>query len=315
MKPHILLVRERHRLQSPVFVRSLENHFTVHEMPAEGDRDAFLAGVADRVRALVTTTVAGADAALINALPRLEIIACSGGHPDRIDRRAAQARGIPVTDTPGVSADDVADLAVTLLLGVARRAFEGDRFVRAGRWLEGALGLGVRVSGKTAGVVGLGSIGGRVARRLEGFGMEIRYHGPRAKAGVPYAFHADLVGMARAVDFLVITCASCPETRHIVGRPVLEALGPRGYLVSIARGAIDDGALVRSLADGVIAGAGLDVFEDEPRIPAALFAMDNVVLSPHIGGLTEETKEGQVDLTIENLLAHFAGRPLPTPVA
>jgi hydroxypyruvate reductase 2 len=315
MKPDILLLRERHRIHSPLFVRSLKEHFTVHEMPATGDKEAFVAGVTERVRALVTTTVAGADADLINALPRLEIIVCSGGHPDRIDHAAARARGIPVTDTPHVSADDVADLPVTLLLSVARRTCEGDRFIRAGEWLKGSLGLATRVTGKRAGIVGLGYIGRRVAKRLDqGFGMDVGYHEPNEMVDAPYRYHAELLTLARDSDFLVLLCATLPETRHMVGREVLEALGPRGYLIVIARGVVDEAALTEALADGTIAGAGIDVFDGEPRVPEALLAMDNVVLTPHVGGMTEETKQGQVDLTVGNLLAHFDGRPLLTPV-
>ena len=315
MKPEILLLREQHRIHSPVFLETLKKHFTVHEAPAGADREAFVADVADHVRALVTTTVAGADAKLISALPRLEIIACSGGHPDRIDQTAARLRDIPVTDTPHVSADDVADLGVTLLLSVARRGCEGDRFIRAGKWLKGSLALATRVTGKTAGIVGLGYIGRRIARRLEqGFEMDVSYHEPREITDVPYRYCADVIGLAQESDFLVLSCATCPETHHLVGQPELEALGSRGYLIVIARGVVDEVALVQALTEGTIAGAALDVFEAEPQVPEALLAMDNVVLTPHTGGMTEETKQGQVDLTVGNLLAHFEGRPLLTPV-
>ena len=309
VKPEVLLICE----DPPQMLPALEEHFTVHVQ-----MDAHLSNVlpaAERVRALVTGTMVGADKRLIDSLDKLEIVACTGGHVDRIDIAAARARGIPLTYAPAISAPDVADLGLALILGVSRRLIEGHRFVRDGRWLDGGMGFGRRVGGKKVGILGLGNIGRLVARRVLAFDMEVCYSDIERKDEVPYPFYDDLVEMARQVDFLVINCSESPETHHLVDMPVLEALGPQGVLINVARGSIvDEAALIKALTLGVIAGAGLDAFEDEPNVPEAMFAMDNVILQAHVGAFTNEAKSEMVDVTLTNLLNHFAGEPLLTPV-
>lgn len=312
MKPDVLLVEDT--INEVPIVAALEPDFTVHLLPEKGDREAVLAEVAERIRGMSTSPLAGADARLINALPRLEIIAIAGNHTDRIDLEAARARNILVTNTPPVTTEDVADLVMALLLNVARGVAAADRFVRAGRWPLGLLPLATRVSGKKVGIVGLGRIGRESARRLESCRMDICYHGPRPLADVDYRYYPDLVEMARAVDFLVITCITRPTTHHMINGPVLRALGPQGFLVNVARGVIDEAALLRALHDGDIAGVASDVFENEPMVPEELFAMDNVVLTPHIGAGTTEVRQALADAGAANLRAHFAGKPLLTPV-
>ena len=298
----------------PTMLPKLEAGFTVHKLPASG-REEFLAGVARRIRVVVTTGGGGADAALIGALPNLELIAVATAGYEAVDLEAAAKRGIAVTHTPDVTADDVADLAFGLLIAVARRIAEGERFIRAGHWLAGGMDFGTRVSGKRLGIVGLGAIGRTVAERAQGFGIEVAYHGPRRKPDVPYTYHADVADLARAVDFLVVSCPGGPPTEGLIDRHVMEALGTEGILVNVSRGSVvDEAALVRALSEGVLGGAGLDVFTDEPRVPEKLMAMENVVLAPHMGSATPETRAAMTDLTIANMRAHLAGEPLLTPV-
>jgi lactate dehydrogenase-like 2-hydroxyacid dehydrogenase len=314
-KPDILLVED---INSAVPLGPLlAGPYETHVLPEADDaaRAAVLARAGGRVRALVTTTNMGAPGALIAALPKLEIISNCGGHLDRIDLAAARARGIPVTHTPGVSSADVADLAFGLILGAARRVNEADRYLRAGRWkTDGMMSFGTRVWGKTIGIVGLGSIGRIIAKRAEAFEMDISYCGPRRKPDVPYRYYEHVVSMAKAVDFLVVACPAGPATRQIVNAAVLDALGPKGWLVNIVRKACDDQALIRALKEKRIAGAGLDVYETEPHVPAELMALENVVLLPQIGSKTVETKRRTAELAVANLAAHFAGRPLISPV-
>ncbi len=309
-KPEVLVVCD----DPPQILPALKEHFSVH-VQLDAHVSDVLPAAAKHVRALVTGTLVGADKRLIDSLANLEIIVCSGGHVDRIDVAAARARGIPLTNAPGISAPDVADLALAFILGVSRRLIESHRFVRDGRWPDGGMGFGRRVGGKKVGILGLGGIGRIVARRVLAFDMEVCYSGPRRKDDVPYLFFDDLVEMARHVDYLVICCPESPRTRHLVNMPVLRALGPEGVLINVARGTIvDEAALVEALAQGAIAGAGLDVFEHEPHVPEALIAMDNVILQAHVGAFTNEAKLQMVDIAMTNLLNHFADQPLLTPV-
>ncbi|HUC67182.1 MAG TPA: 2-hydroxyacid dehydrogenase [Stellaceae bacterium] len=295
-------------------VEQLDRDYSVHRLWEAKDRSTFLAGVADRVRAIVTGP-GRVDAALMAALPKTEIIATQSVGTDHIDLAAAKVRGIPVTNTPDVLTDDVADLALALVLAVARRVVVGDRFVREGKWLQANLPLATKVGGATMGIVGLGRIGQAIAKRAEAFGMKIVYHGPRAKADVGYRYYSDLVAMAREVDYLVVSCPGGPGTRHLVNAAVLKALGTKGVVVNISRGSvIEEAAMVEMLRDGKLGGAGLDVFADEPRAPEALLALDNVVLQPHVGSATHATRGAMGQLVIDNLKAHFAGKPLLTPV-
>jgi lactate dehydrogenase-like 2-hydroxyacid dehydrogenase len=274
-----------------------------------------IAATAERVRGIVTGSQIATPRSLIEGFPKLEIIACFGVGVDPIDVGYAHERGIVVTNTPDVLVADVADMGVTLLLAASRQIVKGDRFVREGRWLGGIMNFTHRVNGKRAGIVGCGRIGGTVARRLEAFDMTIAYHGPSDKQHPRYRYYPDLVAMARDVDFLVLTCPGGPATRHIVNERVLNALGPDGILVNIARGSVvEEAALVAALREGMIRGAGLDVYADEPRAPTALLDLDNVVLSPHQSSATHETRAAMGDCTLANLRAHFSGQPVPNPV-
>ena len=297
-------------------IEELNRRFTMHRLWEAKDRAAFYAPLAGRVRAIVSSGHAGADAAMMDALPKTEIIACFGVGYDAIDVAAAKTRKIAITNTPDVLTDDVADLALGLLIDVARRISRGDRFVRAGGWLKGGLEFGAALKSKKVGIVGLGRIGRATAKRAASFGMEILYHGRSRQADVPYAYYPDLLGLARDCDFLVLTLPGGPETKGLVTADVLAALGPQGTLINVARGSIvDETALVAALQSGALGAAALDVFADEPRVPAELMALDNVVLQPHVGSATHGTRGAMGQLVIDNLLAHFAGKPLLTRVA
>lgn len=297
-------------------MQALAEHFTLHKLWEAEDRDAFLARVAPEIRAVGTRGNIGADAALMDALPALEIIACYGVGVDAIDLGHARARGVRVTNTPDVLTDDVADMAWALLLATARQIPRGDALVRAGAWPQGGLPLTTRVWGKRLGIVGLGRIGHAVARRGEGFGMTIAYSGRTRQEGVPYAWHPDPASLARVSDFLVVCTAGGAGTQGLIDAAVLDALGPRGTLVNVSRGTVvDEPALIAALRERRIAAAGLDVFLNEPEIDPAFFAFDDAVLHPHHASGTVETRAEMGRLVRENLVAHFAGRPLPTPVA
>jgi len=293
-----------------------EAAFTLHKLYAAADREALLAAATPSARAILTNGHLGADRALMERLPKLEIVGCYGVGVDAVDLDAARDLGVRVTNTPDVLTDAVAELGVALLLDVARKVSCNDRYVRAGRWRkEGDPPLGRSLAGRRVGIVGLGRIGRATAARLEPFGVELSYHGPSRKAGADYPYYDDLVAMAREVDVLMITCVGSPATAGLVTAEAIEALGPDGWLINMSRGfVVDEAALVKALAGGRLGGAGLDVFLHEPDVPAPLLAMDNVVLQPHQASGTVETRTAMGMLTVENLKAHFAGRPLPTPV-
>ncbi|MDL1859495.1 2-hydroxyacid dehydrogenase [Betaproteobacteria bacterium PRO7] len=310
MKPALLLVAP---IYAPTQAR-LESDYRVARWYDAPDRAALLAQAAPEVRVAVTSGGAGMKAELIGKLPRLELIACFGVGVDAIDLAAARARGIRVTNTPDVLTDDVADLALGLVLATVRRIVAADRYVREGRWLKGPMALTGRIKGTRLGIVGMGRIGQAIAQRAAAFGMDIAYHGPRAKP-VPWRYEPDLLALARESGVLVVACPGGESTRRLIDRAVLDALGPAGILINIARGSVvDEDALVAALASGRLGGAGLDVFADEPRVPAALLALDNVVLQPHQGSATHATRGAMGQLVLDNVEAFFAGRPLPTPV-
>lgn len=291
-------------------------------LAAQPDPKAYLAEQGGGFVGLVTSAGVGFDADLLSALPALRVISSFGVGLDKHDLAAAAARGIPVGYTPDVLNDCVADIAMALMLDVARRTTEADRFVRSGAWATpGAKGfpLGRKVSGAKLGIVGLGRIGRTIAQRAGGFDMDIRYHARRPVDSVAWVYEPSLTELARWCDFLVVITAGGAGTRHLVDGAVLDALGPRGFIVNVARGSvIDEAALVRALQERRIAGAGLDVFEAEPQVPPELFALDNVVLLPHIASATEETRQAMADRVFDNLQAFFAGDALvsaaPTPL-
>ena len=310
MKPEILVLL-------PIFaptLAALEQQYVVHKLWVAPDREAFLKEVAPRIRAVVTTGLVGCDIATMQALPKLEIIACFGSPRHTLDVAAARARGIVCTRTPDAITESVADLALGLMIDVMRRIAVSDRFIRAGRWEQELARPGNEVHGKRCGIVGFGAIGQGVARRVSGFDMTICYHGPRRKES-PYPYHSDLTAMAQAVDVLVVCCPLTPETRNLVDAKVLDALGPQGFLINVARGpVVNEQALIAALQEKRIAGAGLDVFWNEPRVPVALTAMENVVLAPHIGSSTQEVRVERGRKVLANLEAHFAGQAVPYPI-
>lgn len=294
---------------------SMERDFTVHKLWQAKDPAALLKEVGGRVRALQTSAASGADAKLMDALPKIELISHFGVGVDSVDLAAAKQRRLIVTNTPDVLNECVADLAMGLTVATLRRISLGDRFVRAGGWLKGAFPLAQKVGGKTMGILGYGRIGKAIAKRAEAFGMHIVYHGRKPQSGVTQKYYASLTDMARDCDVLMVICPGGAATRHIVNAEVMHALGPKGTLINVARGSVvDEAALVKALAEGKLGAAGLDVFEDEPRASEALFAMDQVVLQPHVGSATHETRKAMGDLTVDNLRAHFSGKPVLTPV-
>lgn len=291
----------------------LEADYTVYRLWQAPDRDAFVRDVAPRIEVIVTTGGAGASRALIEQLPQLRLIACFGVGVDAIDLAAARERGVAVTNTPDVLTDDVADLAMGLMLAALRGIATADRYVRAGLWLRANMPLQTRMSGKRLGIVGMGRIGQAIAKRASAFDMSIAWNGPRPK-DLPWRYEPDLLALARSVDVLVAACPGGVATRGLISRAVLEALGA-GVFVNIARGSVvDETALVDLLATRRLGGAALDVFADEPRVPEALFALDHVVLQPHQASATRETRAAMGQLVLDNIAAHVAGRPLVTPV-
>ena len=311
MKPELLVV-------TPIFpptLAALERDYIVHKLWLAKDPRALLDAVSGRVRGVVTVGSIGLGPGLIEFLPGLEIIGCFGTPHGTVNLAAAHARGVVVTNTPDSITQAVADLAIGLVIAVMRRICETDRFVRAGKWLAGLPPMGSDLRGKTCGILGLGAIGREVAKRAEACGMSVCYHGRREKPGVSYPYHADLEELARRSDCLVVACWLTPETRGLVNSRIFDALGPDGYLVNIARGPIvDEAALITALKNRRIAGAALDVYWEEPQVPAALVAMENVVLVPHIGSSTREVREARGEKLLANLRAHFSGKPVLNPL-
>ena len=278
--------------------------------------DALRTKLKARIRAIATEANRGADRALIEALPRLEVISLFGVGTNSVDLAAARERNIPVTNTPGILTDEVADLAIGLMLASARQIVFADRYVRDGSWgSKGPIPLGRSVGGKTMGVLGLGGIGRAIADRGAAFRMRIVYSGPRRKPEVPYEYVPDIVELARQSDYLMIACRGGPETRHLVSAAIIDALGPAGTLINVARGSVvDEAALIAALAEGRLGHAALDVFESEPNPSPELLKLPNVLVQPHHGSATVETRTAIGQLMIDNLGAHFAHKPLLTPV-
>jgi lactate dehydrogenase-like 2-hydroxyacid dehydrogenase len=269
-----------------------------------------------RVRGIATEANRGADRPLIAALPKLEVICVFGVGTDAVDLAAARERGVPVTNTPGILTDEVADLAIGLMLASARQIPFADRYVRDGSWAsKGPIPLGRSVGGKTMGVIGLGGIGRAIANRSAAFRMRVIYTGPRRKPDAPYEYVADVVDLARQSDYLMVACKGGPDTHHLVSAAVIDALGPKGTLVNVARGSVvNEAALISALAEGRLGHAALDVFENEPNPSPDLLKLPGVIVQPHHGSATVETRTAIGQLMIDNLSAHFAGRPLLTPV-
>ncbi len=272
-------------------------------------------GALSKVTALIGTGSAKVDKKLLKMLPNVKLIAICGVGYDGVDVAAAKEKGIVVTHTPRVLTDDVADLAMGLVLSIGRRIPQADKFVRNGDWVDDAFALTHKVSGSRLGIVGMGSIGRAIAKRAAAFDMRISYTGREAKADVPYTFHKTVTALATDADYLVVAVPGGDSTKNLIGASVIQALGSKGYLVNISRGSVvDQPVLVQALKEKQIAGAALDVFWDEPLVDPELRRLHNVVLTPHIGSGTEETRRAMAALTLDNLAAFYQKKMLPTPV-
>lgn len=305
-KPLVILLRPLY----PEFAAALDGRFRF-VLAADADE-----GNAAEARAVLVPALTPVSADLVARLPKLEIVVATSTGVDHIDLDACRRRGISVTNAGEVFAPDVADYAVGLVVAVLRRVAATEAYLRRGRWAaDGDYPLATKVSGKRVGIVGLGSIGGLVARRLAAFGCVIAYNSRSPKASAPYKFYPSVRELAAESDVLVLSCALTEETRRMVGREVMEALGKGGVLVNVGRGGlVDEAELVRCLREGVLGGAGLDVYENEPEVPPELWGMDNVVLSDHRAVITPESIQGVVDVVKANLDAFFSGKPLVSQV-
>jgi lactate dehydrogenase-like 2-hydroxyacid dehydrogenase len=285
----------------PFLDEPLKQAYRCHDYAQAADKPALLRDIGRQVRGLVQGGGTVTPTELLDALPALEIISVFGVGYDGVPTDYCKRRGIKVTNTPDVLTDDVADVAVGLILMTGRGFVRANRFVHAGEWLQRGPELSTKLGGRTVGILGLGRIGKAIAQRVQAMQMDVAYTG-RKPQDVPYRYVPDLEALARASDFLVVACPGGAATRHLVDERVLAAHGSQGTLVNIARGSIvDEGALVRALQAGTIKAAGLDVFDNEPNIPSALLAMDNVVLLPHVGSATRETRQAMGDLCKANL--------------
>jgi lactate dehydrogenase-like 2-hydroxyacid dehydrogenase len=299
---------------APLYLAPLQATYHVLDRLHELDPAAFET-MAPQVVAIAASGESKVSAELMARLPALRIVSVMGVGYDGIAVAAARERGIMVTHTPDVLNDEVADTAIGLMLCAARQLPAADRYVRAGLWPQGPMPLTRKMSGARLGLVGMGRIAKAIAQRAQAFGMSIAYTARSAKSELPYAYHPSAAALAEVSDFLVVITPGGEGTRKLVNAEVLHALGPKGILVNVARGpVVDEGALIEALQKGVLGGAALDVFENEPHVPQALLDMPHVVVSPHIGSATRETRQAMVDLAMGNLAAHFAGRPLLTPV-
>jgi hydroxypyruvate reductase len=297
----------------PHLLQRLHQHFTCHDLNTL--EPAALAAVAPSIRAIACRGETKITREFMAQFPALELVSVFGVGYDGVDAVAARENGVQVTHTPDVLTDDVADFAITLLLSSARHLVRADRHARSGEWKKGPYPLTTKVSGSKLGIVGLGRIGKAIAHRAAAFNMEIAYHNRSPRTDVSYRYVADLRTLAAEVDFLVLSMPGGGGTRALINADILQALGPSGFLINVARGSVvDENALIKALQEGQIAGAGLDVFENEPNIPAALSALDNVTLTPHMASGTVATRVAMADLAVDNLAAHFDGKAVLTPV-
>ena len=300
----------------PLIVEGVAKNFTLHRFSEGSDREALLRDIGSRIRGLAAGGAFPIDAALMDRLPKLEIIANMGVGYDRVDAAEAGRRGIIVTNTPDVLTEEVADLAVGLLIATVRQLPQVDRYLRAGKWLQRDYPLTATLRARSVGIVGLGRIGKAIAKRLEAFGLTIAYHGRNEQADIRHRYYRDLSAMARDVDVLMCVAPGGPETKHLVNADVLRALGPDGVVINVGRGSVvDERALIAALKNKTILTAGLDVFEDEPRVPQELIDMDHVVLLPHVGSASVHTRNAMGQLVVDNLVAWFSGKGPLTPVA
>ncbi|OYY13038.1 MAG: 2-hydroxyacid dehydrogenase [Rhizobiales bacterium 17-65-6] len=310
LRPTLLLTGP---IMEAVVERQLKEAF---RLVGAGDFEAAIAAEGGVIRGLLTRGARRVDDALLARLPALEIVANFGVGYDTVDAAAAARRGIMVTNTPDVLNEEVADLTLGLLLATVREIPQADRYLRAGKWEAAPFPLGATLRDRSIGIVGMGRIGRAIGRRIEAFGRPVAYHSRRPAADCPYRHYPDLVALARDVDTLILILPGGPETKGLVGREVLAALGPEGILINVARGSVvDEPALVDALVNRTIRAAGLDVFADEPHVPEALMGLDNVVLLPHVGSATHHTRGAMGQLVVDNVKSWFAGTGPVTPVA
>jgi lactate dehydrogenase-like 2-hydroxyacid dehydrogenase len=312
MKPTVLVAATF----PPRLLGRLADHYDVRQM--EHPEPEAIPAEMRQARALITLGSLRTDAALMDALPKLGLIACFGTGFEGVDCAAARARGIVVSHAGDSNATAVAEFAMGLIIATARDMVRGDRYVRAGRWRGDIIErsrLMPELAGRRLGIYGLGSIGSRIATRAAAFEMEIGYHNRKPRPGAPYLYHPTLVGLATWADILVVSVRADAGNTYAINKEVLTALGPRGHLVNISRGiAVDETALCDALEAGTIAGAALDVYENEPNVPERLKPFDNVVLTPHMAAISANAQRAQRDIMFANLEAFFAGRPVLTPV-
>ncbi|KAL1559078.1 Glyoxylate/hydroxypyruvate/pyruvate reductase 2kgr [Salvia divinorum] len=295
--------------------QQLQQRFTLFKLWESPSPTQSLTRRADLVKAVVGDTKIGADSELIDSLPRLEIVSTYSVGLDKIDLEKCRERGIRVTNTPDVLTEDVSDLAIGLALASLRKICACHAFATTGSWKNGDFQLATKFSGKSIGILGLGRIGSAIAKRAEAFGCNISYHSRTKRQTKNYRYYSNAVDLAANCQILFVACSLTNETRHIVNREVIDALGPRGVLVNIGRGAlVDEHELVSALCEGRLGSAGLDVFENEPHVPEPLLELENVVLLPHVGTDTVETSMTMADLVVANLECHFLKKRLLTPV-
>jgi lactate dehydrogenase-like 2-hydroxyacid dehydrogenase len=312
-KPDVLLVGP----SKPLLAKGLEGAFTVHRLIEAKDRETFLNGIADCVRAFaVTYSNQRIDAAFMRRFPKLEIVSSFGVGYDHVDAKWAGAHGIVVTNTPDVLNEEVADTALGLLLCTVREFPQAERYLRAGKWEQAPYPLtAATLRDRTVGMVGMGRIGQAIAQRLDAFRVPVVYHARRPQAGVPYKHYPNLLDMAHDVDLLVVIVPGGEATRNLINAAVLEALGPKGILINVARGSVvDEPALIAALREKKIFAAGLDVFVAEPKVPQELMEMENVVLFPHLGSASIYTRAAMDQLVVDNLISWASGKGPVTPV-
>jgi lactate dehydrogenase-like 2-hydroxyacid dehydrogenase len=313
-KPHVLLVGG----PKPTIVDGLSSKVVLHRLGDSNDKEAFLNSIADKVGGIaVSFTSERVGPELMQRFPKLKIVSSFGVGYDHVDAKWAGAHGITVTNTPDVLNEEVADTALGLLLATVRQLPQADRFVRSGQWLKGEFPhTRSTLRERTVGMVGLGRIGKVIARRLVASAVTVVYHARNQQPDVPYRHYPDLIAMARDVDVLLVITPGGAGTKHLINAKVLEALGPDGILINVARGSVvDEAALVEALQTKKIYSAGLDVFADEPNVPRELIEMEQVVLLPHVGSASVYTRRAMDQLVVDNLLAWAAGQAPLTPVA
>ncbi|MEM6933960.1 MAG: 2-hydroxyacid dehydrogenase [Pseudomonadota bacterium] len=310
MKPEILMIGPMLKTA----MDQLEEAYTVHRYWQAEDKPALLADVGTQIRAIATDGASGVPTDVMEACPLIELVASFGVGYDGVDTDLCKERGIRVTTTPNVLNDCMAEITLGLMISLAHKLPQADRWVRDGNWVSGvSFGLTAELTGSTVGILGLGRIGKEIATRCSAMKMRVVYHGRSEQAHQPYLYYPELEAMARDVDWLIVIAPGSASTKKLVSRGVLEELGPNGCLVNVARGTlIDEEAMVEMLSSGALGGAALDVFEREPHVPPTLLDLENVVLSPHQGSATHKTRYDMGDLLVANMAAHFAGEPLLT---